>query len=186
RLESFIDEHLRVCRMVHHEQRHVIEEMCLPEFGRDTNVVDAIARPKLIARDPDPILRLTHTRGVLGCDAASKRRPPQEIGDEADLCAVPREHPRARPFETLLCDDHVVDGRSELGLRVAVRPHDSRHIDAGAGAQTEMNRSSSHDLRLDREAGAYAALSANYKRVDSLVACRRLAARPDHLAVISR
>ena len=49
-----------------------------------------------------------------------------------------------------------------------------------------MNRRPGHDLRLDREAGSHADLSADAKRIDSLIAGRRLAARTDHLPVIPR
>ena len=171
--------------MVHHEQRHMIEEMRLPELRRNAHVVDAVVRPKLVAGNPDPVLRLAHASRILSVDSQAQRRAPEKVGDEAHASAIPRKHPRTRSLQTLLRDNHVIHRRAELRLRVAVRPHDARHVDAGARPEAEVNRCSSHDLRLDGEAGPYADLSANAEGVDSLITRCRLAARPNQLPVIA-
>ena len=161
--ESLIDEHLRISGMVDDEKRDVVEEMGLPQFGCDANVVHTVTRPQLIAGNPDPVLRLRHPRRVLRVDAQTEWRPPEEVGHEVHVRAVPRKHPRARSFEPLLGDDHVVDTSAKLGLCDAVRPHDASDVDAGSCAETEVHRRPGHDLRLHREPGTHADLAADAK-----------------------
>ena len=71
--EALVHERLGALGVVHHEQRHVIEEVRLPQFGRDPHVVAAVARRELIAADAHPVFGLGHARRVLGVDAEPER-----------------------------------------------------------------------------------------------------------------
>ncbi len=149
--------------MIDDEQRDVVEEVRLPQFGRDADVIDTVTRPQLIAGNPDPVLRLRHASRVLRVDAQTEWRSPEEVGHEVHVRAVPRKHPRARSLEPLLGHDHVVDTGAELGLCDAVRPHDASDVDAGSRAETEVHRRAGHDLRLHRQPGTHADLAADTK-----------------------
>ena len=126
--------------MVDDQQRHVIEEMRLPQFGGDPHVVGVVPRHELIAANLHPVFGLRDAGGVLRVDAKPERRAPEEVGHEAHPGAVVGEHPGARTLQPLLGDDDLIGLAVELGLRDAVRPDDPRDVDARAGAQTEMHR----------------------------------------------
>jgi hypothetical protein len=72
RREALVDEHLGVIGVIDHQQRHVIEEVRLPQFRRDPHVVAAAAWRELIAANPHPVLRLGHSRRVPGVDAKAE------------------------------------------------------------------------------------------------------------------
>ena len=67
--EAFVHKHLGPRRVIDHHQRDVVEEVCLPQFGGDTHVVEAVARHELIAANLDPVLGRHDAGGLLGVDA---------------------------------------------------------------------------------------------------------------------
>ena len=146
--EPLIHEHFAVGRMVDHEQRDVIEEVRLPQLRGDADVVRAVARHELLARDPHPVFGLRHTRGVLRVDAQPKRRSPEEVGDECHAIAVPGKHPRARTLQPLLRHNRIVNAAAEFGLRDTIRPHDARDVNRRVRAETEMQRRTGEHLCL--------------------------------------
>ena len=168
--EPLVDVQLGLRRMIHHHQRDVVDEVALPQLGRDPQVVLPVARRQLIAADQHPVLGLRHAGRVLRVDSHAERRSPEEIGDEAHRLAVVGEEPRARPLEPLLGDEDISRGQLEVGLHHAVRPDDARDVDARLRSESEVNRPPGHHLFLDQESGARLHLAPDPERVDPLIA----------------
>ena len=53
-----------------------------------------VARGELIAADEHAVLGLRHPGRVLRVDAHPERRPPEDVGDEAQARAIIGEEPR--------------------------------------------------------------------------------------------
>src|SRR5215831_8738440 len=183
--KTFVDEHVLVDGMVDDHQRHVIDEVRLPQLGGDADVVDAVARDELVAANLHPVFRLRDTRRVDGVDAQPERRSPQEVRDEPHVVTVVREHPRARSLEPLLGDDDLVGLAVEVGLHDSVGPEDPRDVYTGARAKTEVHRLAGENLFLRQEAAPDFDLAADAKRVDALIAGRRLRLRTQRLPVVA-
>ena len=71
--ESFVDIDVRLRRVVHHQQRHMIEKVRLPQLRGDAQIIDAVARHELVAANLYPVLRHQHAGRILGVDAQSQR-----------------------------------------------------------------------------------------------------------------
>ena len=183
--EPLVDEDLGVRGMIDDHQRHVIDEVGLPQLRGDAHVVRAVLAAQLIAADLHPVFRLRHAGRVLRVDAQTERRPPQEVGHEAHPGAVVGEHPRARALQPLLGDNRFVGAAVEIGLHDAVRPDDPRDVDAGARAQAEVHGRSGDHLLLRQQAGSDFDVAADAERVDALIAGGRLRARANDLPVIA-
>src|SRR5262249_58822199 len=56
--KPLVDEHFLVGRMIHDEQRDVVDEMRLPQLGGDANVVGSIASGARVAANLHPVLPL--------------------------------------------------------------------------------------------------------------------------------
>ena len=153
-------------------------------FGSDPDVIGAVSRDELIAADLHPVFGLGHTSGVLSVDPQPKRRAPQKVGDEAHARTVVGEHPRTRAFQPLFGHDHFVGAAIEFGLHDSVRPDDSRDVDAGACAQTEMHRRTCEGLLLRHQTRSDLDVASDTERIDPLIAGRLLRARAEHVPVV--
>ena len=182
--EPFVDEDLGVVRMIDDEQGDEIEEVRFPQLRRDAQIVGAVARRELIAADLDPVLGHQHVSRRLRVDAEPERRPPDEIGDERHLAAVPGEEPRARSLEALRRRHRLVRLRVELRLQRAVRPGDAHDFGAVRLAKAEVDERRGDDLLLEMQPGAKLDLAADAERVDALIAGRRRGARTEDLPPI--
>ena len=93
--ESLVDEHFGVARMIDHEQRRKIEEVRLPEFCGDAQIVEPITRLQLVPAKLHPVLGHQHVGCRLRVDPQAQRRSPQHVGHEPHRLAVPGEQPGA-------------------------------------------------------------------------------------------
>ena len=183
--EALVHPHLGVGRMVDHEQRHVVEEVRLPQVGGDAQVVLAVHRGELVAPDEHAVLGEGDVGGVLGVDAQTQGRAPDEVGDELHPAAVVGEEPRARALEPLLGRDDLVGGELEVGLGHAVGPADAGDVGLGLHPEPEVGGRPGEHLLLDEQARPHLDLAAHPERVDALVAGRGVGAGPDLLPAVA-
>ena len=183
--KALIDVDLGAGGMIDDHQRHMVEEVRLPQLGGDAQIVAAVASRQLVAANAYPVFGLRDTRRVLRIDAKAERRAPQEVGHERDVAAVVGEHPRARPLQPLLRDEAIVDADAELGLRHAVGPDDPRHVDGRTRAEAEVHGATPHHLLLPDQTGLDLDLAADAERVDALVARVLLCTGGEGLPVIT-
>jgi hypothetical protein len=99
--------------------------------------------------------------------------------------AVVGKHPRARSLQTLRRDERVVDADTELGLRHAVRPYDTRHVDGSPRPEAEVDHAGLDDLLLPQQSGLDFDLAAQPERVDALIAGVLLRTRRERLPVVA-
>ena len=170
--------------MIDDEQGDEIEEVRFPELRRDAEIVGAVARRELIAADLDPVLGHQHVGRRLRVDAEPQRRPPDQIGDERHLAAVPGEEPRARSLEALR-GRHVWSAFVSNSACRAPFGHVMRTTSAPpASPRPKWTTGEAMICFWTMQSGAKLDLAADAERVDALIAGRGRGARTEDLPSI--
>src|SRR6267142_1815390 len=155
--------------MIHREEPQLIEVRGLPQLFRNLEDIAAIAGLQRCAGDPyvlprrprGSICRVAahypqrHTQGTL----------PHHVGNEAEVCAIPRIEKRARALE-LLQLQHVLIGAGEVdGLRYAIGPLHAQDVRLEMAAESEMRHRLRDDAGLVQLAGTHLEPGADAERV---------------------
>src|SRR5690349_1750556 len=124
--------------MIDDKQRIVVHIICLPVFARDAQIIDAVARNKLVAPDVEPLARSVDPFPLRIDVQAERRSPWADILDELHFAAVPGKQHGARALDALLGEHGLVGFKIEFRLYEAVRPDNARELYGWMLAQAEV------------------------------------------------
>src|ERR1700733_2723327 len=115
--------------MVHHHQRVVIDVVRFPQLGGDTQIVIAVSRHKLAARNLYPFFGLINTLCLASVDADAHYRAPRgTVLHKVHSPTVESEQGRARALKALIDDDRLIGAQIELRLGSSIWPYDAQHV----------------------------------------------------------
>ena len=187
RREPLVDEDLGVRRMIDDQQRHVVEEVRLPQLRGDAHVV---ARRRAARAGRRAIRTQSSVCVTPAVSCALMRRP---SGDRHRKSVTkPMRWPSYAnthghdPFSRCSATIASSTPTPNSACGDAVRPDDARDVDRRCACRGRSAAAPPVSTCFcDEQAGAHLDLAADAERVDALVAGVLLRARADHLPVIA-